>query len=228
MLYDYAWAKCIIDMCYIAMPNIGHDEAQSLAVQITKGSDDIWRIADNDMAAIDNLPNAKIVFVGPCAAKKLEASRRHVRSDVDFVLTFEELQGMFAAKDIDWSNIVPDEDDVEFSEGTGAGRGFAVGGGVAAAVVDYIKKIDPEREVMTEYGDGLKECKKMLLMAKAGKRNGYLLEGMGCIGGCVAGAGTIAPVNKAKVYVTNYKAAAEKHLADESEYIDRLEEVLND
>ena len=36
-------------------------------------------------------PNARICFIGPCAAKKLEASRRSVRSEVDFVLTFEEL-----------------------------------------------------------------------------------------------------------------------------------------
>ena len=49
-------------------------------------------------------PEAKIVFVGPCAAKKLEASRRSVRSDVDFVLTFEELNGMFAAKEIDFDH----------------------------------------------------------------------------------------------------------------------------
>ena len=48
-------------------------------------------------------PNAKVVFIGPCAAKKLEASRRSVRSDVDFVVTFEELQAMFDAKDIDLS-----------------------------------------------------------------------------------------------------------------------------
>ena len=46
-------------------------------------------------------PNAKVVFIGPCAAKKLEASRRTVRSDVDFVITFEELDAMFAAKGID-------------------------------------------------------------------------------------------------------------------------------
>ena len=42
-------------------------------------------------------PNAKVVFIGPCASKKLEAARRTVRSDVDFVITFEELQGMFDA-----------------------------------------------------------------------------------------------------------------------------------
>ncbi len=46
-------------------------------------------------------PNARVVFIGPCAAKKLEAMRRSVRSDVDFVVTFEELQAMFDAKDID-------------------------------------------------------------------------------------------------------------------------------
>ena len=40
-------------------------------------------------------PECKVVFIGPCAAKKLEASRRSVRSDVDFVLTFEEVMGMF-------------------------------------------------------------------------------------------------------------------------------------
>ena len=173
-------------------------------------------------------PEAKIVFVGPCAAKKLEASRRSVRSDVDFVLTFEELQGMFAAKDVDFAALQPDECDKDFSDGTGAGRGFAVGGGVAAAVVDYIKKIDPEREVNIEYGDGLRECRKMLLMAKAGKRNGYLLEGMGCIGGCVAGAGTIAPVASAAAGIRAYKDAAEKKHADESSFADRLEEATKE
>ena len=50
-------------------------------------------------------PGCKVVFVGPCAAKKLEAIRADIRSDVDFVLTFEELNGMFEAKEIDFANI---------------------------------------------------------------------------------------------------------------------------
>lgn len=171
-------------------------------------------------------PDAKIVFVGPCAAKKLEASRRSVRSDVDFVLTFEELNGMFCAKDIDFATLEPDECDKDFDAGTAAGRGFAVGGGVAAAVKEYISHIDPEREVNIEYGDGLKECRKMLMLAKAGKRNGYLLEGMGCIGGCVAGAGTITPVPTSIKNVEKYKAAAALQSAGETAYKDRLEEVM--
>ena len=169
-------------------------------------------------------PDARICFIGPCAAKKLEANRRTVRSDVDFVLTFEELQGIFDAKEIDFSKIEENPED-DFTEGTGAGRGFAVGGGVAAAVVEAIHEIDPSREIQIEYGDGLKECKKMLLMAKAGKRNGYLLEGMGCPGGCVAGAGTITPVKNSILNVQKYKAAAQKKTALESSYQDRLKEV---
>ena len=47
-------------------------------------------------------PGCKVVFIGPCAAKKLEASRKEIRSDVDFVLTFEEVVGMFTAKGVDF------------------------------------------------------------------------------------------------------------------------------
>ena len=172
-----------------------------------------------------DFPDAKIVFVGPCAAKKLEASRRSVRSDVDFVLTFEELNGMFAAKEIDFDYIEPDECDEDFQEGSGVGRGFAVVGGVAAAVKDHIAHAAPDREVPMEFADGLRECRKMLLMARKGLRNGYLLEGMACPGGCVAGAGTITPVAQSTKNIEKYKAAAEKHSARESSFAHRLHEA---
>ena len=110
-------------------------------------------------------------------------------------------------------------------EGSGFGRGFAVGGGVAAAVVEAIKHIDPDREILIEYGDGLKECRKMLAMAKAGKRNGYLLEGMGCPGGCVAGAGTLRPVKESTASVERFKNAASSMSTTESPYLGRLKDV---
>ena len=169
-------------------------------------------------------PDARICFIGPCAAKKLEANRRTVRSDVDFVLTFEELQGMFDAKDIDFASIEAGPED-NMDEGTGMGRGFAVGGGVAAAVVEAIHHIDPDREVKIEYGDGLRECRKMMSMAKAGKRNGYLLEGMACPGGCVAGAGTIRPVKETAASVERFKQEAPEMSCTTSPYLQRLEEV---
>ena len=98
-------------------------------------------------------------------------------------------------------------------------------GGVAAAVKDQIAHIAPDREVLVECGDGLRECKKMLMMAKAGKRNGYLLEGMACPGGCVAGAGTITPVKISTANIAKYKAEAEKKSAGESEFSPRLQEA---
>ena len=170
-------------------------------------------------------PNARICFIGPCAAKKLEANRKSVRSDVDFVLTFEELLGMFDAKDIDFKTLEADPND-SLTEGSAMGRGFAVGGGVAAAVVEIINRLEPDREMLIEYGDGLKECRKMLAMAKAGKRDGYLLEGMACPGGCVAGAGTIRPIRESTANVTRFKDEAAEVSCTASPFLDRLEEVL--
>ena len=169
-------------------------------------------------------PDARVVFIGPCAAKKLEASRRTIRSDVDFVLTFEEMQGVFDAKGVDPSKM-PGDPENDFMRATGAGRGFAVTGGVASAVKEAIARIDPEREVQVEHADGLRECRKMLLMAKTGKYNGYLLEGMGCPGGCVAGAGTITPVKKSSAGVEKYRQTAYSQNAMDSSVADRLREV---
>ena len=160
-------------------------------------------------------PGCKVVFVGPCAAKKLEAIRETIRSDVDFVLTFEELMGMFEAKEIDFASIPESEG---LNEGTAAGRGFAVAGGVAQAVADLVKKEHPDMEVKTARAEGLRDCRKLMTMAKAGKYKGYLLEGMACPGGCVAGAGTILPIEKAQKFVEKYSREAASASPLESPY----------
>ncbi len=165
-------------------------------------------------------PDCKVVFVGPCAAKKLEAIREDIRSDVDFVLTFEELQGMFEAKEIDFETIEPMSD---LNEGTAAGRGFAVSGGVAGAVANVISKTEPETEVKPARAEGLRECRKLMTLAKAGKYDGYLLEGMACPGGCVAGAGTLLPVDLASKVVGRYQQEADTESPLESPYRDKAE-----
>ncbi len=163
-------------------------------------------------------PDCKVVFVGPCAAKKLEAIREDIRSDVDFVLTFEELMGMFQAREIDFETLA--ESDV-LNEGTAAGRGFAVSGGVARAVEDIIRQTDPEVEVKTARAEGLRECRKLMTLAKAGKYDGYLLEGMACPGGCVAGAGTLLPVDLAAKVVGRYQNEADRESPLQSDYKDQ-------
>ena len=150
-------------------------------------------------------PDFKVVFIGPCAAKKLEAIRADIRSDVDFVLTFEELMGMFEAKDINFETIEPEE---ALNVGSSLGRGFAVAGGVAGAVTEVVKKDHPDLELKTARAEGLRDCKKLMALAKAGKYNGYLLEGMACPGGCIAGAGTLLPVEQAAKIVGSYQKEA--------------------
>jgi len=167
-------------------------------------------------------PGCKVVFVGPCAAKKLEAIRADIRSDVDFVLTFEELQGMFEAKEIDFESLP--ESDV-LNEGTATGRGFAVSGGVAGAVEKVIRETEPDTQVKTARAEGLRDCRKLMAMAKAGKYNGYLLEGMACPGGCVAGAGTLLPVELAANVVSRYQKEADTESPLESAYRDRSESL---
>ena len=170
-------------------------------------------------------PGCKVAFIGPCAAKKLEASRRTVRSDVDFVLTFEELRGMFEAKNIDFSQIP----DVKANyEASSAGVGFAAGGGVAHAVEGVIHRIQPGKEVKTVAAQGLKECRQMLRIARTGKYDGYLLEGMACPGGCIAGAGTIQPEEKSRRFLEKYKDAAPISNPLESEYIDDVVMLIED
>ena len=165
-------------------------------------------------------PGCKVVFIGPCAAKKLEASRQEIRSDIDFVLTFEEVVGMFTAKGIHFEQL---SSDGVLSEASADGRGFAVSGGVASAVVNCIKEMDPEREMKVANAEGLRDCRQLLSDAQKGKYDGYLLEGMACPGGCVGGAGTMQGPTKAKgqIVLAMKKSSMKRSL--ESTYKDKLD-----
>ncbi|MBQ6233988.1 MAG: 4Fe-4S dicluster domain-containing protein [Clostridia bacterium] len=160
-------------------------------------------------------PGCKVAFIGPCAAKKLEVSRRTIRSNVDFVLTFEEVMGMFEAKGVDFAAL---EASPVPSNASADGRGFSVSGGVADAVVNCLKQIAPDREIHVERAEGLNDCRKMLMRAKAGKLNGYLLEGMACPGGCIGGAGTVQLIPKAAQEVAQVKKKSAHAHAYESSY----------
>ena len=170
-------------------------------------------------------PECKVVFIGPCAAKKLEASRRSGRSDIDFVLTFEEMAGVFDAKGIDFDKLEVEE---SLQTSSSLGKGFAASGGVAAAVVNAIHCIDPEMEVKTVKAEGLSECKKMLAMAKAGRYDGYLLEGMACPGGCMGGAGVLADVRKATMALEQEKKQSDFEKPSHSDYLKYLDLITKE
>ena len=173
-------------------------------------------------------PEARMCFIGPCAAKKLEASRRTVRSDVDFVLTFEELAGIIEGKDLDIDLLEVDENEAALCSASAAGRGFAQSGGVANAVANKIKEWHPDMEVKIASAQGLADCKKLLMLAKAGKYNGYLLEGMGCPGGCIGGAGTIADPARTAIQLNKYMKEAPFTDPEQSPYMSEIHVLKDD
>ena len=169
-------------------------------------------------------PGCKVAFIGPCTAKKLEAMRRTIRSDVDFVLTFEEVAGMMTAKGVDPEEITP-KDYLPFNDSSGDAWGFAVSGGVAEAVKNAINLKKPDFEVKMAKAEGLEECKKLLLAAKFHKYDGYLLEGMACPGGCVGGAGAFADTAKATKLVQQLCNTKKGMTPFDSPYLDHLDDV---
>ena len=166
-------------------------------------------------------------FIGPCAAKKLEASRRHVRSDVDFVLTFEELAGVMEARGIDYASLPAEEEELHY--GSAAGRGFAQSGGVAKRCGRQDPRVvsDPRGQDRLGPGPG-QSARSCLMMAKAGKYNGYLLEGMGCPGGCIGGAGTIADPNRTAVQLNKYVSSAPFTDPEQSAFINNIHLLKDD
>lgn len=161
-------------------------------------------------------PDAKVVFIGPCVAKKLEALQEKVTEYVDFVITFEELFGLFASREIEPSEIVTTE---VINDASKIGRGFAAPGGVADAVKRVAKELDPSAVIQIENANGLHECVKMMKLAKAGKKNGMLLEGMACEGGCIGGAGTVISIAQAKKALAIFSDEASATLSTENKLI---------
>ena len=96
---------------------------------------------------------------------------------------------------------------------------------MAGAVKELIRQTHPDLEVKTAGAEGLRECRKLMTMAKAGKYKGYLLEGMACPGGCVAGAGTLLPIELASTVVGRYQKEADRSSPLDSEYKDAGESL---
>ncbi len=149
-------------------------------------------------------PNEGVVFIGPCLAKKQEAMEKFTA--VDYVLTFEELAAMLIARHINPSEMEADETDYPSL----FGRNFAQGGGVSKAVQEVAKEKNQGVQATVCYADGCAECKKQLMLMKAGKFNFNILEGMSCVGGCVAGPAMIeAPsITRGRMMKENMKLPA--------------------
>lgn len=137
-------------------------------------------------------PGAKVAFIGPCIAKKSEVKRYQKASaeGADYALTFEELSAMFDAKGVDPEAIAA----AGVQQGSVYGKNFATSGGVSAAVQQVLVEDQFDMPVSCLKCSGAAECKKALLMLRAGKVSETIIEGMACEGGCINGPAKITPV----------------------------------
>ncbi len=146
-------------------------------------------------------PDAKVVFVGPCTAKKMEVQQEDVKPFVDTVITFEELQAIFDGCDIDIMNL----EESSLDNASYFGRIFARCGGLAEAVAQAIKEQGIDDFVLKAFTcDGIEECRTALLKKSKNVLDANFIEGMACIGGCVGGAGCLTHGEKNKLQVDKY------------------------
>lgn len=151
---------------------------------------------------------AKVVFIGPCTAKKMEFQMEKTGGAVDCVITFEELQALFDAKDIDLTTL----EEEKLSDASFYGRIFARSGGLIEAVRQSIKEQGLDEDKFKPVTcDGIDQCKAALIRLSKNLLNGNFIEGMACEGGCINGAGCLTHSIKNKLEIDAYgKDSSEK------------------
>ena len=159
-------------------------------------------------------PDCITVFVGPCLAKKREGYDNEL---VDYVLSVEEVNALFTAKEIDVSKM-------EAKPGkynpTVSARNFAKTAGVAESVKIRLKDASILRPVVI---NGLDKAGVKALQ-NYGKINAgtvptppdcpNLIEVMACEGGCIAGPSVIMNPKTGAALLNMYANAGSKELVD--------------
>ena len=159
----------------------------------------------------EKTPDAKVIFIGPCTAKKAEAQLESVKPYVDTVLTFEELQALFDSRDIDIAAL----EESALDNASYFGRIFARSGGLTDAAAQAMKEQNIDFEIKPVVCDGIEACRMALLKLNKGVLDGNFIEGMACVGGCIGGAGCLTHGEKSKTDVDKYgREALEKNITD--------------
>jgi len=158
-------------------------------------------------------PKARVVFIGPCVAKKKEFQLGKTMGSIDLAITFEELCALFESKGIEPEAL----EEAKLDEASGFGRSFAHSGGVAAAVAQGLKEhgVGEESFKLNAVScSGLAQCRIELLKFAKGVGNVNFIEGMACEGGCVQGPAILMRSPRNAVDVQKHaKQAGERTIA---------------
>lgn len=154
----------------------------------------------------------KIIFIGPCTAKKAEVKKDSVKPYVDVAMTFEELQALFDSKEIDITTL----EEGTLDNASYFGRIFARSGGLSDAVAEGLKEHNvTDFELKACPCDGIEACRVALLKKSKNLLDANFIEGMACVGGCIGGAGCLTHGERNKTEVDKYgKEALEKTIED--------------
>lgn len=171
-------------------------------------------------------PACKVVFIGPCIAKKAEAKEKDLLGDIDFVLTFTELKDILEA-----FNINPEllEEDTTTEYASKGGRLYARAGGVSVAVSDVIKTLFPGKYeyLSTINASGVKQCKELLSKIQTKEISANFVEGMGCVGGCVGGPRAIIAKELGLAAADEAADISDIKIPTESECMERILDKIN-
>ena len=149
-------------------------------------------------------PSAKIIFIGPCIAKKAETLYGDAGKYVDCTITFEEMQAMFDAKGIDLRQMPS----ITLDRASYYGRVFARCGGLATAVEQALKEhgvTDDQFTLKAVSCSGIADCNVALLKASKGKLAENFIEGMACESGCIGGPACLSHGARNRVQFTKYE-----------------------
>ena len=158
-------------------------------------------------------PSCKVIFIGPCTAKKEEVQKESVRPYVDAAMTFEELQALFDSVALDITTL---EENL-LDNASYFGRIFARSGGLSDAVAQGLKEQGiTDFELKAVPCDGIEACRMALLKKSRNVLPGNFIEGMACIGGCIGGAGCLTHGEKNKAEVDKYGMEAHEKTITEA------------
>ncbi|MGN1234735.1 MAG: monomeric [FeFe] hydrogenase [Christensenellaceae bacterium] len=155
-------------------------------------------------------PGAKIIFIGPCSAKKMEFRLEKTGGAIDCVLSFEEMISYIDALEID----MPRLEETPLDDASYYGRLFAKSGGIT----EGISKLASEEGLAMKpvAMNGLEECRKELMLLKANRSTYNFFEGMACDGGCIGGALNLHRDVKGIRLLDKFNATATKKSVAES------------
>ncbi len=167
-------------------------------------------------------PDAKVVFISPCIAKKAEAKESELLGAIDFVLTFQEVDEIFRTLGVKPSKLngIPTKEYT--SKG---GRLSARAGGTSIALSDVIEELYPDKlQFFNSYiAQGINECNLVLDKGVSGElNNNTFIEGMACIGGCVGGPKTLVPPAQGKLLVESFAYTSAIKVPTHSTTIDKV------